>query len=184
MTAAEVMTRGPVTIGPEEPVERAAFLMYDHAVKRLPVVDSAGHLAGIISRGDVLSVYAKPDEEIRREIREEVLLRDFLVDPGRLGIVVEDGVVTVSGRPETDELGRQIIAAVRHVDGVVAVRDHLPIPVSARWRCPDTPVPRELGAGTHQPGPGPGLMSYLLLVTRWGGARHRGSGRCSTAHSG
>ena len=71
MTAADVMTRAPVTIGPDESVERAAFLMYDHGVKRLPVVDGAGHLAGIVSRADVLSVFDRPDEDIRRDIIQE-----------------------------------------------------------------------------------------------------------------
>ena len=124
LTAADMMTRAPVTIGPDEPVERAAFLMYDHGVKRLPVVDAAGHLAGIVSRADVLSVFARPDEEILRDVSQGVLRR-FLLGPGRLGISVDNGVVTLAGRPETDELGRQIVEAVRHVDGVVAVEDRL-----------------------------------------------------------
>ncbi len=125
LTAADLMTRGPVTIGPDEPVERAAFLMYDHGVKRLPVVDEAGHLAGIVSRADVLSVFDRPDAEIRRDISEGLILRSFLVDPARLGITVDDGVVTMSGRLGNRELCDQILEAVRHVDGVVAVRDRL-----------------------------------------------------------
>ena len=124
VTAADVMTPGPVTIGPGESVERAAFLMYDHGVKRLPVVDGAGHLAGIVSRADVLSVYARPDEEIRRDI-QELLVRSFLMDPAGMEVTVDNGVVTLSGRPESDELGRQIAGAVQHIDGVVAVHDQL-----------------------------------------------------------
>ena len=125
VTAADVMTPSPVTIGPDEPVERAAFLMYDHGIKRLPVVDGAGHLAGIVSRADVLSVFARPDADIRRDVTQGVLLRRFLVDPARWEVTVDTGVVTLSGRPESDELGRQIAEAVGHVDGVVAVRDQL-----------------------------------------------------------
>ena len=125
VTAADVMTRAPVTIGPDESVERAAFLMYDHGIKRLPVVDGAGHLAGIVSRADVLSVFDRPDEEIRRDIIQELLLRSFLVDPQHLGVTVDNGVVTLSGRPESEHLGRQIAEAVQHVDGVVAVHDQL-----------------------------------------------------------
>ncbi len=125
VTAADVMTRAPVTIGPDESVERAAFLTYDHGIKRLPVVDGAGHLAGIVSRADVLSVFDRPDEEIRRDIIQELLLRSFLVDPQHLGVTVDNGVVTLSGRPESEHLGRQIAEAVQHVDGVVAVHDQL-----------------------------------------------------------
>src|SRR5579859_2520320 len=38
VTAAELMTKPPVTIGPDEPVSHAARLMYSMHVKRLPVV--------------------------------------------------------------------------------------------------------------------------------------------------
>jgi CBS domain-containing protein len=54
LTAAEVMTREVVRVGPDEPLERAAHLMADRRIKRLPVVDQAGRLIGILSRVDVL----------------------------------------------------------------------------------------------------------------------------------
>ena len=130
VTAADLMTSRPVTIGPGEPVQRAAFLMYDHGFKRLPVVDEAGHLIGIVSRAEVLSVFARPDEDIRREVTDRVILHEFLVDPARLQVCVQDGVVTLSGRPESDQIGEEIVEAVRRVDGVVAVRDQLCYPGS------------------------------------------------------
>jgi len=40
-------------------------------------------------------------------------------------VTVQDGIVTLSGRPETDPAGLDIIEAVRHIEGVVAVRDEL-----------------------------------------------------------
>jgi len=125
VTAAELMTSPPVTIGPEEPVQHAAFLMYDRAVERLPVVDEAGHLVGIVSQVDVLSIFSRPDEEIRREVADLVAQPNFLMDPGDLEVTVEDGIVTLSGRPLTGQIGRDIIEAVRHIEGIVAVRDQL-----------------------------------------------------------
>ena len=122
VTAAELMTSPPVTIGPDEPVQHAAFLMYDRAVERLPVVDEAGHLVGIVSQVDVLSIFSRPDEEIRREVTDRVTRPGFLTDPE---VTVQDGIVTLSGRPETDPAGLDIIEAVRHIEGVVAVRDEL-----------------------------------------------------------
>jgi CBS-domain-containing membrane protein len=125
VTAAELMTGSPVTIGPDQPVEQAAFLMYDRGVKRLPLVDGTGHLVGIVSRADALSVFGRPDADIRREVTEEVILRRFLVDPLLFDVSVRGGIVTLAGRPETDLVGRDIVDAVRHVPGVVAVRDRL-----------------------------------------------------------
>ena len=43
-------------------------------------------------------------------------------------MTVEDGVVTLQGSPETTALGHHIVRKVRHVEGVVAVRDHLSYP--------------------------------------------------------
>ena len=125
VTAAQLMTSPPVTIGPDEPVQHAAFLMYDRAVSRLPVVDEAGHLTGIVSQADVLSIFSRPDEEIRREVTDRVIGQGFRMDPEHLKVTVHDGIVTLSGRPETGQAGRDIVEAVRHTEGVVAARDQL-----------------------------------------------------------
>ena len=74
ITAAELMTSPPIVIHPDEPVQYAAWLMYDRGVKRLPVVDEAGHLLGIVSRSDLLGVFGRPDDEIRREVTHDVIL--------------------------------------------------------------------------------------------------------------
>jgi CBS domain-containing protein len=125
VTAAELMTSPPVTIGPDEPVQHAAFLMYDRAVSRLPVVDQAGHLVGIVSQVDVVGIFSRPDEEIRREVTDRLIGQGFPMDPEHLQVTVRDGIVTLSGQPETGQVSRDIIEAVRNIDGVVAVRDEL-----------------------------------------------------------
>lgn len=66
----------PIVVTPDEPVTSAARLMYHARVKRLPVVEEGGQLAGIVSRADVLSVYSRLDEEIRQEITKNVILND------------------------------------------------------------------------------------------------------------
>ena len=128
LTAADLMTRPAVTIGPDEPVSHAARLMYSRRVKRLPVVGADGTLAGIVTRSDVLSVYRRPDTEIWHEITNDLILGTFLCDPARFDVIVKDGVVTIAGTPETAQVGHDIIGAVRHLEGVVAVRDRLSYP--------------------------------------------------------
>ena len=100
VTAADLMTRPPVTIGPHESVSHAARLMYSHKVKRLPVVDEDGRLIGIVSRADVLSVFSRLDADIRADIIENVIVGTVLTDPARFTVDVSDGVVTVTGEPE------------------------------------------------------------------------------------
>ena len=128
VTAGDLMTAAVVAVRPEDTVEHAAKLMYDRRVKRLPVTDADGHLAGIISRADVLSVFDRTDLQIRQEITGEVLLGEFLVDPLNYTVTVQDGIVTLAGRPETSETGHEIVQRIRHLQGVVAVRDRLEYP--------------------------------------------------------
>ncbi len=132
VTAGDLMTTVVVAVRPQDTVEHAAKLMYDRKVKRLPVTDANGRLVGIISRADVLSVFDRTDEAICREIHDDVLLGEFLVDPQNLQVTVSDGVVTLAGRPETSETGHEIVWRVRHVQGVVAVRDRLDYPPAER----------------------------------------------------
>ena len=131
ITAGDLMTAAVVAVAPEDTVEHAAQLMYTRKVKRLPVIDANGHLVGIISRADVLSVFDRTDAAIRREIAE-VMLNEFLVDPKAFDVTVRDGVVTLSGVSETNAVGHEIVQRVRHVQGVVAVRDRLIYPPPER----------------------------------------------------
>lgn len=54
----EVMTRQVVTITPDTILARAARLMVEKHLKRLPVVDSDGKLVGILGRLDILNTIA------------------------------------------------------------------------------------------------------------------------------
>ncbi len=128
VTAGDLMTNPPVVVTPDEPVTSAARLMYHGRVKRLPVVGEKGQLIGIVSRADVLSVYSRPDSEIRQEITENVIRGEFLADPEHFTVTVSDGIVTLHGHPESTVRGRDIVAEAWHVEGVVSVRDRLTYP--------------------------------------------------------
>jgi CBS domain-containing protein len=130
------MTSPAVTIAPDDTVEHAARLMYARKVKRLPVVDAGGRLAGIVSRTDVLAVFDRSDAEIREEIVSQVI--PGRSEPSWYSVLVKDGVVTLEGTPETAVIGHDLVSRTRHVQGVVAVRDRLVYPVP--------PVPGRPGA--------------------------------------
>ena len=128
VTAGELMTSPAATVSPDDTLEQAARLMYVRRVRRLPVVDADNHLAGIVSRADVLAVYDRPDTEIGEEIRNDIAVCESLADAARFDVAVRDGVVTLTGRPQTREQGRDIVRRARHIVGVVAVRDRLDYP--------------------------------------------------------
>jgi CBS domain-containing protein len=127
VTAADLMSRPPVTIGPFDLVSHAAHLMYDYRITCLPVVDRE-RLVGIISRADVLSVFGRTDADIRWDITEKVILREFFADPAQFTVTVNDGIVTLQGKPGTAEVGHDLVSVVRHMEGVVDVRDELTYP--------------------------------------------------------
>lgn len=57
-TVGEVMNREPVTIAPDQSLREAARLMHESSIQRLPVLDAAGHVVGILTRGDIVRAMA------------------------------------------------------------------------------------------------------------------------------
>jgi CBS domain-containing protein len=53
-TVREIMTVDVLTVDLQTPVRKAATIMADKGINRLPVVDDAGDLVGIIGRNEVL----------------------------------------------------------------------------------------------------------------------------------
>jgi CBS domain-containing membrane protein len=62
-TVAELMTAPAITVQAGETVRRAATLMVERAVNRLPVVDGAGHLVGIVTRADLVRLLHRQKEQ-------------------------------------------------------------------------------------------------------------------------
>jgi CBS domain-containing protein len=124
-TAGELMTAPAVTICPQATVAEAARRMSERHVKHLIVTDSEGRLEGIISRGDLLAVFVRPDAEILREISQDVVLGVFWIDPATLYITVDDGIVHLAGQVETLGLAWRIGEVVGRADGVVSVVNDL-----------------------------------------------------------
>lgn len=123
-TAGDLMTGPAITIGPAAPVARAARLMEAGRVKRLPVVDDAGRLIGIVSRRDLVRLYARPDEAIRDDVVKDVL-QGLWIEPSTVDVRVSAGVVHLSGRLDRISTVQILIRATRAVPGVVDVSDQL-----------------------------------------------------------
>ena len=57
-TVGEVMSSNPISISPDKPLKEAAQIMHEKEVRRLPVVDDAGQVIGILTRGDIVRAMA------------------------------------------------------------------------------------------------------------------------------
>ncbi|NUV60192.1 CBS domain-containing protein [Streptomyces sp. CAI-85] len=121
-TIAQGLMNSPaVTARPEWTAVEAAQVMERHHVKRLPVVDEAGRLVGLVSRADLLRVFLRGDSAIREEISGEVLLRTLGIEPGEVTVHVVDGRVTLRGTVERKSLVPVTVRLCQGVDGVVDV---------------------------------------------------------------
>ncbi|WP_322815924.1 DUF190 domain-containing protein [Chloroflexus sp.] len=92
--AADVMTPNPTTISATLSLTQAALVMTEHDHKRLPVVDEAGRLVGMLSRSDLLQTVANTFAS-----SSEVLPGTVLTTAKTVGEVMIRDVPTVT--PET-----------------------------------------------------------------------------------
>jgi len=59
VTAGELMTPNPITVGPDTQAMDLIRLLKEKHLIRLPVVDSGGKLVGVVARRDILEGYLK-----------------------------------------------------------------------------------------------------------------------------
>jgi CBS domain-containing protein len=135
-TAGEAMTAPAVTIDAEQSVAEAARLMVERRVNRLPVLVE-GRLAGIVSRGDIVRAFTRPDGDIWEEFRNDVIPNKLWISPEELEISVSGGGVTVGGQVTTRTEAELIEAFAWRVPGVVTVDCS-----GLRWETDDRAPPR------------------------------------------
>ncbi|MGY5104498.1 CBS domain-containing protein [Streptomyces sp. 900105245] len=125
--AEELMTAPAVTVHADAGLAEAARIMALRHVKRLPVVNAEGMLEGVVSRGDLLKVFLRPDNELADEIRRDILDVLFPAPVEPVHVVVTDGVVVLTGRVEDAARVPLATRLVRGVEGVVGVECHLSV---------------------------------------------------------
>ncbi|MYW44215.1 CBS domain-containing protein [Streptomyces sp. SID161] len=121
LTAGDLMTSPAVTVQAAATLAEAARIMAREGVKRLPVVDEAGLLTGVVSRADLLKVFLRDDEDIAEEVRREIASYLFPPPSSSVQVEVHDGVVTITGRVRDTALVPVAARLVRGVEGVVDV---------------------------------------------------------------
>jgi CBS domain-containing protein len=124
-TAGEAMTSPAITIEPFWTIPTAAQIMLERGVNRLPVVHQ-GRLVGIVTRADLVRAFARTDEEIVREIRDQVALQEELgLENGAFDVQVHAGETTIAGNVRTRTEAEILPKLVAKVPGVVSVRSEL-----------------------------------------------------------
>jgi CBS domain-containing protein len=135
MKVADLMTRGVLSVAPEDSLRKAATLMLRYGVNGFPVLDR-GKLVGMITQGDFLRRAEVGTERQRSKVAE------FFADPGRLadeyvhahartvGEIMTRDIITVS--PDTS-LNEAVELMVRHhVKRVPVVKNGVVVGIVSR----------------------------------------------------
>jgi CBS domain-containing protein len=129
----QIMQSDVATITPDATLEDAVEHMASRGVKRLPVI-KGGKVVGIVSRSDLMramlrvlprgSAAFSNDERIRTEILTELAQQTWARN-GAIRVIVDKGVVELSGTIFDERIREAARIAAENVAGVTKVVDQL-----------------------------------------------------------
>jgi len=128
----DVMTRDPVTVSDDTPLDEMVSLMESKRVKRLPVMRN-GKMVGIVTRANLLQAVASMAKEIPDPTSDDDHIRSRLLKiydatdwrPIGLQVAVRNGIVHLYGLIGDDRARRAAVVAAENIAGVKEVHDHI-----------------------------------------------------------
>ena len=115
----DLMTSPAITIRPGASVSEAARSLARRGIRRLCVIDDAGALLGVVTRGDLLRPFARDDDALAEDIRRGVIYDVMCLDPRTFTVDVQEGVAHLAGRVDRRTDVEILDRLVRRVDGIV-----------------------------------------------------------------
>jgi len=103
-------------------------------VRRLPVIDDLGRLIGMVTNRDLLKVFLRPDDHMKRQILGVL----STVSGGVASVVsveVVDGAVLLTGEIERRSVAEAFAERVTAIDGVLSVENRI------EWSVDDVHAP-------------------------------------------
>jgi CBS domain-containing protein len=131
--ASQVMTHKLVTVTAETPVAAIVEVLEKNRIKRVPVVDAAGRLVGIVSRANILhglasrpaAPVAVDDVRIRDAYLVEMRKQSWADLPDEGNVIVDNGIVHLWGVVRLPEVRKAMVLAAQNIPGVKGVEDHM-----------------------------------------------------------
>jgi acetoin utilization protein AcuB len=117
MIVGRVMTRNPLYIHPDLSVNEARALMAREKVGHLPVLDKNNHLAGIVTKEDMIKAGPSPATSL------DMYEISYLLSKMQVREVMKTGVITVGENEVVEEAAR--IMADRDIGCLPVMRDKL-----------------------------------------------------------
>jgi len=112
----DIMTREVKTADPETPLIDVAELFETNDIKRVPIVNQAGDLLGIVSRANIIQAVASArprfeitlsDAAIRKKLMEELKKQPWAYTH-KLNVTVTRGIVDLWGTVESEQVRKAI----------------------------------------------------------------------------
>jgi CBS domain-containing protein len=129
----EVMTREPITITEDTPLDEIVQVMERRRIKRVPVVRGT-QVVGIVSRSNLMHAVAtlgrtapppaQSDAAIRKQLLDE-FQKQFWAPAALIDVSVKDGVVELWGTILEGAQGEAIKVCAENIPGVKSVVSHL-----------------------------------------------------------
>jgi CBS domain-containing protein len=129
----EMMTRDPITITEDTPLDEIVQVMERRRIKRVPVMRGA-QVVGIVSRSNLMHAVAtlgrtapppaKTDAAIRQQLLAE-FEKQFWAPAALIDVSVKDGVVELWGTILEGAQGEAIKVCAENIPGVKKVVSHL-----------------------------------------------------------
>lgn len=130
---ADIMTKDVETAHTDTPLHEIADLFEEKHIKRVPIVNDAGDVVGIVSRANIIQAVASARPSLEITI-PDVMIRERLIAQlknhswshvHKLNVTVTNGVVDLWGFAESEKERQAIRVAAESVPGVSGVNDHL-----------------------------------------------------------
>ncbi|WP_026154003.1 CBS domain-containing protein [Amycolatopsis methanolica] len=117
-TVGEVMTSPATAMSPGTDLATLSRALLDARIRAMPIAEGA-QVVGIVTRGDIVRVFARSDSEIAGDVRRHLSIYG---GPGRWHVEVRDGVVHIADELD-DETDRHVATVLAEaVPGVVSAR--------------------------------------------------------------
>lgn len=109
----QLMRQPAITIGPHEPIERAASLMVKHGIHALPVINSQQKLIGIVTTTDIMNAALHPGQRRsgRSAAPSPASAADAKVSPTQLQRALSLAGSACDGDDEQAQIARALLFA-------------------------------------------------------------------------
>lgn len=120
----DIMSPFVVQVPPQTSVWKAATILEQKGIKRLPVVDADDYLVGIVSRADFVRAMARDDHQLSQDILESIHILGEETIPD-LEVEVHEGIASVRGHADRKSTKDLAVKLASRTPGIIEVVDRL-----------------------------------------------------------